>query len=335
MTAFGCNRRAARAPVSAHVPVEQTRGRRPSACRDPDNEDDRDDGFVLFRRTADRVLSSASSSQPGAIPGRWRGGIVYAPAEGFVIPRWLSLSCVLLLLTAVGPAAADDVQVAVAANFAAPMQRIAADFAHESKHNAVIVTAATGQLYTQIHNGAPFEVLLAADASTPAKLEAEGLAVAGSAFTYAVGKLVLWSIQPGFVDSAGDVLQGGRFRHIAVANPKLAPYGAAAMQAIDALGLADALRPKIVSGESIAQVAQFVSTGNAELGFVALSQVAAPGQPAAGSYWLVPARLYAPIRQDAVLLARGAANPAARALCEYLKSARARDVIVAYGYGLD
>jgi molybdate transport system substrate-binding protein len=214
------------------------------------------------------------------------------------------------------------------------MQQIATEFDRESRHNAVIVTAATGQLYAQIRNGAPFDVLLAADTATPERLEAEGLAVPGSAFIYALGKLVLWSAQPGFVDGAGQVLKGGRFRHLAVANPKLAPYGAATMQALDALGLAEALRPKIVSGESIGQVAQFVATGNAELGFVALSQVAAPGQSVVGSYWLVPPALYAPIRQEAALLARGTANPAARALCEYMKSAKARDVIRAYGYGL-
>lgn len=252
-----------------------------------------------------------------------------------MIPRCLALCFALFALTLPGRADANDVEVAVAANFAAPMQQIALEFARETKHNAVIVTAATGQLYAQIHNGGPFDVFLAADVATPEKLEAEGLAVAGSGFTYALGKLVLWSARPGFVDDAGQVLKAGRFQHLAVANPKLAPYGAAAMQVIDGLGLTDALRSKLVTGESIAQVAQFVATGNAELGFVALSQVGVPGQTAAGSYWLVPAGLYAPIRQEAVLLARGTANPAARALCDYLKSAKARDVIRSYGYGLE
>lgn len=249
--------------------------------------------------------------------------------------RWLAVLLCLSLLTATTRALAGDVQVAVAANFAGPMQRIAAEFARDTPHKALVVTGATGGLYAQIRNGGPFDVLLAADAATPRRLEAEGLAVAGSRFTYALGKLVLWSAQPGFVDGAGEVLQRGRFRHLAVANPKLAPYGAAAMEVIAALGLTESVRPKILSGESIAQVAQFVATGNAELGFVALSQVAPPDQPVLGSYWLVPARLYSPIQQDAVLLARGATNPAARALCEYLKGAKAREVIRAYGYALE
>jgi len=252
-----------------------------------------------------------------------------------MVRQWLVMCLSLALLTAEDLAKADEVQVAVAANFAAPMQRIAAEFASDTKHHAVVVAGATGTLYAQIHSGGPFEVLLAADVTTPAKLEAEGLAVPGSHFTYAVGKLVLWSAQPNFVDAAGEVLLRGRFRHLAVANPKLAPYGAAAMEAIDALGLSESVRPKLVSGESVAQVAQFIATGNAELGFVALSQVVAPGQPAVGSYWLVPARLYSPIRQDAVLLKRGATNAAARALCEYLKRAKARQVIRAYGYALE
>ncbi len=248
-----------------------------------------------------------------------------------------SVPCLLLfaLATTAAPAEANDVQVAVAANFAAPFQRIAADFAKETKHNAIVVTGATGVLYAQIENGGPFEVLLAADAATPSKLETEGLAVRGSRFTYAVGKLVLWSARPDFVDSGGDVLGRGHFQHVAIANPRLAPYGSAAVQAIESLGLSAVLRPKLLTGESIAQVAQFVATGNAELGFVALSQVAAPGQAVVGSYWVVPARLYSPIQQDAVLLQRGATNPAALALCRYLKSEKARDRIRAYGYDLE
>jgi molybdate transport system substrate-binding protein len=239
------------------------------------------------------------------------------------------------LVTGVTPADANDVQVAVAANFAAPFQRIAAEFEKETKHHAVVVTGATGVLYAQIRNGGPFEVLLAADTATPKKLESEGLAVRGSRFTYAVGKLVLWSAKPEFVDPGGEVLRNGHFRHLAIANPQLAPYGAAAVEVIDALGLSAALGPKLLTGESIAQAAQFVATGNAELGFVALSQVAVPGQPVTGSYWAVPQRLYSPIRQDATLLQRGAGNAAALALLAYLKSAKAGDLIRAYGYNLE
>ena len=181
--------------------------------------------------------------------------------------------------------------------------------------------------------GAPFELLLAADDETPKKLIAEGLAVKGSNFSYAIGRLVLWSAQPGYVDDQGAVLAAGRFRHLAIANPKLAPYGRAAMDVMKARGLTDAIASKLVTGESIAQAYQFVATGNAELGFVALSQVAAPGKPVIGSYWLVPASLHGAIRQDAVLLKAGAKNPAAAALLAYLKSAPAKAVIQAYGYG--
>jgi molybdate transport system substrate-binding protein len=244
----------------------------------------------------------------------------------------LLLASALCAASVTTRAAADDVAVAVAANFAGPMQRIAADFARETGHHAVVSTGATGTFHAQIESGAPFEVLLGADQATTKKLEADGFAVAGSHFTYAIGTLVLWSAKAGYVDAAGAVLRGARFQHLAIANPKLAPYGAAAVQALGALGLFDALGPKVLYGENIAQAYQFVSTGNAELGFVALSQVAVPGAPPIGSYWVVPAKLYTPLFQDAVLLQKGAGHPAARALCDYIKSAKAREVIRAYGY---
>lgn len=243
--------------------------------------------------------------------------------------------CVLGIASWAEGARASETDVAVAANFAAPMQRIAGEFEHDTGHRVKTVVGATGNLYAQIANGAPFDVLLAADEKTPSRLEAEKLALAGSRFTYAIGRLVLWSATPGFVDERGDVLRRGAFQRLAVANAKLAPYGAAAMEVIDALGLTDALRPKLVEGENIAQTAQFVGLGSVELGFVALSQVIAPGSPTVGSYWVVPERLHAPIRQQAVLLARGIANPAARAFVEYLKGAKARSVIRAYGYTFD
>jgi molybdate transport system substrate-binding protein len=253
------------------------------------------------------------------------------------IPRRIgpALAVALAVLFATLRASAADTRVAVAANFAAPMQQIAAEFARDTGHRAQIVTGATGNLYAQIANGAPFDVLLAADEKTPARLEAEKLAVFGTRFTYAIGRLVLWSTTPGYVDARGDVLRRGDFRHLAIANPKLAPYGAAAMEVIASLGMTDALRTKIVEGESIAQAAQFVASASAELGFVALSQVAAPGAPAPGSYWIVPGRFYSPLRQDAVILARGAANPAARALADYLRTPKARNIIAGYGYVLD
>ena len=229
---------------------------------------------------------------------------------------------------------ADEVQVAVAANFAAPFQKIAAGFEAATGHKAVAIVGSTGKFYTQIKAGAPFEILLAADDETPRKLIDEGLAVKGQSFTYATGKLVLWSAQPGVVDAQGEVLKKGGFSHLSIANPKLAPYGAAAVETLKTLGLYESLTPKIVQGESIGQAHQFVSTGNAELGFVALSQVAPPDKPATGSLWVVPAKLYTPILQDAVLLNSGADKAAAQALLGYLRGDAAKAVIKSYGYGL-
>jgi len=227
---------------------------------------------------------------------------------------------------------AAEVQVAVAANFTAPMQRIAADFEQATGHQAKLAFGSTGKFYAQIKNGAPFDVLLAADDETPAKLEREGDAVAGSRFTYSIGRLALWSAKPGYVDAQGAVLKQGTFKHLALANPKLAPYGAAAVETLNRLGLLTVLQPKFVQGENIAQTFQFVSTGNAELGFVALSQVFEGGKLKRGSAWIVPPGLHAPIRQDAAILARGKDNPAALALMKYMKEDKARAIIKAYGY---
>ncbi len=229
---------------------------------------------------------------------------------------------------------ADEVQVAVAANFTAPMQRIAADFEKDTGHKVQLAFGSTGKLYAQIRNGAPFEILLAADDTTPEKLEKEGAGVAGSRFTYAIGKLVLWSSQPGVVDDKGDVLKKGDFKHVAIANPKLAPYGAAAIETLAALKLLDAIQPRFVQGENIAQTHQFVATGNAEIGFIALSQVMKDGKIAAGSARIVPASLHQPIRQDAVLLDKGNGKAAAEALMKYLRSDQAAAVITSFGYAL-
>ena len=238
-----------------------------------------------------------------------------------------------LLLVSIG-AHADEVQVAVAANFTAPMQQIAALFEKDSGHKASLAFGATGKFYAQIANGAPFEILLAADDETPAKLEKEGLGVAGSRFTYAVGKLVLWSANADLVDGSGAVLKTGTFKHLSLANPKAAPYGAAAIEAMTKLGVLAEIQPRIVQGENISQAHQFVVSGNAELGFVALSQVYKDGKLASGSMWAVPANLYAPILQDAVLLAKGRDKPAATALLAYLKGDKARAIIKSYGYEL-
>ena len=246
------------------------------------------------------------------------------------VQKWLLVAFAVVAASA----RAGEVQVAVAANFALPMQQIAAGFEKDTGHKALISTGATGKFYAQIKNGAPFQVLLAADDETPAKLEVEGLGVKGSRFTYALGRLVLWSAKTGFVDEGGKVLQSERFNKLALANPKLAPYGAAAVEALERLGLFSAVEPKFVQGENIAQTYQFAASGNADLGFVALSQVSKNGKLTGGSAWVVPADLHAPIRQDAVLLAPGADSAAARALLKYLQGDAARAVIRSFGYDL-
>jgi molybdate transport system substrate-binding protein len=238
----------------------------------------------------------------------------------------------LALLAFTALARADEVQVAVAANFSAPARQIAQDFEKDTGHQAVLAFGATGKFYAQIRNGAPFEVLLAADDETPAKLEKEGAALAGTRHTYAVGRLVLWSAKAGFVDDKGEVLKRGGFRHLALANPRHAPYGAAAVEALTALKQLDAIQPKFVQAENIAQAHQFVASGNAELGFVALSQVMKDGKLGAGSAWVVPANLHQPIRQDAVMLDKGRGKPAAEAWLKFLRSEKARAVIRGYGY---
>ena len=229
---------------------------------------------------------------------------------------------------------AEEVQVAVAANFTAPMQKIAVEFEKDTGHKAQLAFGSTGKFYAQIRNGAPFEILLAADDTTPEKLEKEGAAVAGSRFTYAIGKLALWSSKAGFVDGKGEILKKGDFKHVSIANPKLAPYGAAAIETLTALKLLDAIQPKFVQGENIAQTYQFVATGNAELGFVALSQVMKDGKISEGSVWIVPSSMHRPIRQDAVLLTNGKGKPAAEALMKYLAGEKAKAVIQSFGYAL-
>ena len=243
---------------------------------------------------------------------------------------------VLLLVAALTstPSLAGEVHVAVAANFAAPMKLLASEFQRESGHRALVSLGATGQLAAQIRQGAPFGVLLAADATTPSKLASDGYALAETQRTYAIGRLVLWSRDAHYVDTQGDLLRNGNFRRLAIANPKLAPYGAAATQTLSALGLREKLRSKIVEGANINQAFQFVASGNAELGFVAMSQVMQEGRLQRGSAWIVPVNLHESIRQDVILLAKGQDNPAAIALLRYLDSKPARDIIRRHGYEL-
>lgn len=248
------------------------------------------------------------------------------------MPLRFVFALLLLALPMAGQAA--EVLVAVASNFTAPMQAIAAEFARDTGHQARLAFGSSGKFYAQITHGAPFQVFLSADDEKPARLDQEGLSVPGSRFTYAIGTLVLWSAKPGYVDAKGDVLKRGQFHKLALANPKLAPYGVAAFEVLDGLGLKSTLEPRFVQGENIAQTWQFVGTGNAELGFVALSQVMRDGKVTTGSAWIVPASLHTPIRQDAVILAGGKGSAAAAALVKYLKSEKAKAIIRSYGYDI-
>ncbi len=243
----------------------------------------------------------------------------------------LIVSAVVGLCTNV--ALAGETTVAVAANFTAAAKDIAKAFEKETGHKAVLAFGSTGKLYAQIAHGAPFEVFLAADQKRPKKTESEGLAVPGSRFTYAKGKIVLYSSDASLVDGAGKVLaMTTKFAKLAIANPKTAPYGAAATQAMQKLGVYEGVKDKIVQGDSIAQTHQFVVTGNAQLGFVAFSQVV---KTSGGSQWVVPDNLYTPIRQDAVLLKTGVQNDVAQAFLAFLKGETAHAIIESYGYGLE
>lgn len=246
----------------------------------------------------------------------------------------LWLLSVLFLLPTAGKALAShasdrETRVAVAANFVPALRALAETF--EARHGGRIgiVVGSTGKLYAQIHHGAPFDALFAADERRPTLLEKEGRARPGSRFTYAIGRLALWSPDAGRVDAAGRVLEEGRFRHLAIANPKLAPYGRAAQQVLEARGLWQTLRLRMVRGENVGQALQFVHSGNAELGFVALSQIQRPGQAVTGSHWLVPEDLYAPVVQQAVLLTD---NPLAADFLHFVQSTEGRDITRSFGY---
>lgn len=240
----------------------------------------------------------------------------------------------LALMFVHGHACAAEVNVAVAANFTAAMRQLIPIFEKTSGHTVKASFGSTGKLYAQIENGAPFEVFLAADTKRPIKAEKEGLALPGKRFVYAKGRLALWSAKPGLIKDGVTYLKQGQFDHLALANPKIAPYGLAAQQVMQHLGLLPALRAKLVQGESIAQTFQFVATSNAQAGFVAYSQVMA-WKGKTGSFWLIPVAYYQPIEQAVVLLKKGASNPAASAFFNFLKSDAARKVIEGYGYGVE
>jgi molybdate transport system substrate-binding protein len=250
-----------------------------------------------------------------------------------MIARRLQLFGLALVsaIMAFGPptAGAAETQVAVAANFTEPAKAIAAAFKAQSGHTATLSFGSSGQFYAQMSHGAPYEVFLSADADRPQQAERDGLGVTGTRFTYAVGRLVLYSKTPGLVDGAGAVLSQGKFNKLSIADPAAAPYGAAAVQTMTRLGVYAALKPKLVTGSSITQAYQFVETGAAELGFVALSQVI---NISGGSRWTVPAADHAPIDQQAILLYPGQNNPAAKAFLAFLKGPQAVAIIRKYGY---
>ena len=227
---------------------------------------------------------------------------------------------------------ADEVMVAVAANFAAPAKEIKAAFEQAGGHRVVIVLGSTGSLYAQVRNGAPFHLLLAADDTTPRKLEAEGRAVQGTRSTYAMGRIALWSATPGRIDGRAEALRNGTFRRIAIANPALAPYGSAALQVLERMDLMPALRTRLVLGESVGQAYQFAASGNADAGFVALGQVMRGGRITSGSAWVVPESMHDPIRQDAVLLMPGRHLEGARAFLAFLGGPAARAIMREHGY---
>jgi molybdate transport system substrate-binding protein len=231
-------------------------------------------------------------------------------------------------------APAAEVRIAVAANFTAPAKLLVQAFERSGQHKVVVSVGATGQLYAQIKNGAPLDVLLAADVNTPLRLEQEGAAVPGTRFTYALGKLALWSKNPKHIDPQGQILRTAQFNKIAIADPQLSPYGAATIDVLKNLGVYPHIRPKIVQAANIAQAYQFVATQNAKLGFVALSQITDNSTLREGSVWLVPPNLYRPIQQDAVLLKRGKYNPGAIDWMEFLKTDKAQNIIRSWSYDI-
>ncbi len=240
------------------------------------------------------------------------------------------LALALMVLLVVAQAVAGEIRLAVASNFTSAINTVASHFEENTDHKVKLIFGSTGKHYAQIRNGAPFDAYFAADTRRPELLEQENLALPGTRFTYAIGKLILWSPKAGYVDSQAKVLEQGEFRHLAIANPKLAPYGKAAQQVLQARGMWDSMKGSMVRGENIGQTFQFVKSGNAELGFVAYAQVKRPGQSVEGSWWEVPQTLYTPIAQQAVLLKE---SEAARAFMSFIKSDVALEIIQNYGYG--
>lgn len=230
-------------------------------------------------------------------------------------------------------AGAGELTAAVAANFSPPFREIAIEFEATTGHNVRVASGSSGNFYSQIKNGAPFDVFFSADAERPKLLEDEGLGIKGTRFTYAIGRLVLWSPSTDLIKGE-EVLRSKHFKRLAIANPKTAPYGLAAMQAMQKLELWESIQPKIVMGENLGQTMGFIESGNADLGFVALSQVLDPKIKGKGSLWDIPSNLHEPIKQDVIVLARAKDNQAAKALMEFIGSPQAKKIIERYGYEL-
>ncbi len=240
--------------------------------------------------------------------------------------------CAYGIFVVAANAQAAEIKVAVASNFANTLKEIAVEFQRDTGHQLAITPGATGKFYAQISNGAPFDVFLSADDETPRKLAQEGKAIAASQFTYAIGRLALWSPSPDLVDKNADILKTDKFKYIAIANAKVAPYGQAAVQTMQKLGVLSKIEPRVVQGESIAQTFQFVSTGNAQLGFVALSQIFENGKIKTGSAWIVPEEMHEQLKQDAVILQSCKNTAACQALMDYLKSEKIKKMMSSYGY---
>jgi molybdate transport system substrate-binding protein len=249
-----------------------------------------------------------------------------------MIMNTLRTGLAALALCAASLGSAAELKVAVAANFAQTMKEIATLFEKDTGHKVSLTQGSTGKLYAQISQGAPFDVFLSADDETPEKLTREGKAIVGTQFTYAIGRIALWSPKADLVDDGGQVLKTDKFRFLAIANARVAPYGRAAVQTMQKMGILGAIEPRVVQGESITQTFQFVSTGNAQLGFVALSQILENGKIKSGSAWIVPETMHETLKQDAVILNPGKDSAAAAALLNYLKSDKARKIIAGHGY---
>jgi len=283
-------------------------------------------GSRLVEKGAGKASTGSMSPVMWRLRGKW--SLRFGQQSSYRGLAWLLAALVLAGCSETG----DEITVAVAANFAGPAEAIATEFEADTGYSVRLAVGASGRFFAQIQQGAPFDVFLSADQAKPAALLNSAAAVKGSRFTYAVGVLALWSTQNDLIGAGGAVVCQNDYQKLAIANPQLAPYGEAAVQTLQALGCYDHVVPKLVRGENVAQTYQFVASGNAQLGFVALSQIAATEQSKTGSRWVVPSTLHEPIKQDAVLLQRSADNAGAKAFLQFLRSEKAQRIMIEYGY---